>query len=143
MQASLEAYNAPNVPANSSPQPNAVPILDAAGGLTVNKFTAQGQATAYSNAEAFSTVTGSATETTAFGVIRINAAGGAITRTLPAASASTNQIIRFKRIDSSGNAVTIAAGSGDTIDGAATNTSLSSQYTKLALFCNGVSWDII
>jgi hypothetical protein len=61
--------------------------------------------------------------------IAVDASGGNVTVTLPAIS-GRNQAYRIKRIDNSGNTVTISAGSGQTIDGAAstTLTSLQSKY---------------
>lgn len=64
-------------------------------------------------------------------VILVDASGGVVTITLPAASASfgSNAGVewRIKKTDVSANAVTISAAGADTVDGAA-STSLTSQY---------------
>lgn len=76
---------------------------------------------------------------------RLNAASGAITRTLPVSITVLGQIFIFKKIDSSGNLPTIAANGSDTngIDGASTYTGLSAQYKTVALQANGLGYDIL
>lgn len=77
------------------------------------------------------------------GVILCNATGGAYQETLPAASAGKGLTVRFKKIDSSANAVTIARAASDTIDGA-TSVALTIQYEALTLISDGVSsWSIL
>lgn len=58
---------------------------------------------------------------------RVDATAGAVTVTLPAAASILGFDMWFKKIDSSGNAVTIARAGSDTLDGA-TSVSLASQY---------------
>jgi hypothetical protein len=65
-------------------------------------------------------------------LILVNATAGTRTVTLPGAEASDGLPITIKKIDSSANGVTIAAGSGDTIDGAASK-SLATQYASISL----------
>lgn len=74
------------------------------------------------------------------GVIFGNASSAAFTLTLPAA-ASGNAGLRFTfvKTDSSTNAVTIAASSSQTINGA-TSQKLSSQYAKMTLISDGANW---
>lgn len=64
-------------------------------------------------------------------VIKVDASGGAVTITLPAAQTSYSEIVVIKT-DSSGNAVTVSRAGSDTIDGSTTAT-LSNQYS-LAVF---------
>jgi hypothetical protein len=78
---------------------------------------------------------------------RIDATSGNITITLPAAStafgASVGIHYVFKRIDNSGNTVTIARAGSDTIDGA-TSITLTTQYEAKALQCSSTStWDVL
>jgi hypothetical protein len=61
-----------------------------------------------------------------------NATSGAITVTLPTASAYTGVEFTIMKTDSSGNAVTISGVSG-------TGT-LSSQYAKTTVFSDGSTW---
>ena len=61
-----------------------------------------------------------------------NATGGAITATLPLASANTGVHYLFVKSDSSGNAITLTSVSG--------TTSLSSQYAKATVFSDGSTW---
>ncbi|MDI9934696.1 hypothetical protein QM806_04405 [Rhodococcus sp. IEGM 1351] len=72
----------------------------------------------------------------------VNAASGPITITLPNASVGTGQSYVIKKIDSSGNAVTVATTSSQTIDGATTQ-SLASQWTTIRVRSNGSSWFIV
>ena len=64
----------------------------------------------------------------------------AITVNLDAANPGIQYII--KKIDSSANAVTIAASGAETIDGAASIT-LPSQYQSVTLVCDGTNWFIV
>ena len=49
---------------------------------------------------------------------------------------------QIKKIDASGNAVTIDGNGAETIDGAATQT-LGAQYDSMTVFCDGTGWHII
>lgn len=74
--------------------------------------------------------------------ILINAAGGNITATLPACDATYNgKLFEFKRIDSSGNTVTID-GDGQNIDGAGTFP-MTTQYQFVRIQCNATQWWIM
>jgi hypothetical protein len=84
------------------------------------------------------TATGALTADQA-GVVTINAAGGAITLTLPAANAAGGAPLRFQlaRTDSSANAVTIQRAGADTIEGATSITLAAGE--RLQLTSDGVS----
>jgi hypothetical protein len=82
------------------------------------------------------TATGSVAAGTDFEVI--DATSGAVTRTLPAASAISGRRIIFKKTDSGSNAVTIARAGSDTIDGG-TSATIDFQYQSITLVSNGVS----
>jgi hypothetical protein len=79
--------------------------------------------------------TAAATET----VILVDATSGAITITLPAVAGVDGQVYVVKKIDSSGNAVTVDASSSELIDGAA-NVSLATQWAKTMIVSNGSAW---
>lgn len=68
------------------------------------------------------------------GTITVDATAGNVTITLPAASASVGQLYRIKRIDASGNTVTIARVGADTIDGA-TSVALTTQWQAKTIQC--------
>jgi hypothetical protein len=77
---------------------------------------------------------------------RIDATSGNIIITLPAAStafgASMGIHYVFKRIDASGNTVTIQRSGSDVIDGA-TSITLTTQYEVKELQCSSTStWDV-
>lgn len=71
-----------------------------------------------------------------------NAAGGAITLTLPTAVGVSGQIYTIKKSDSSANVVTIATTSAQTIDGQSSY-SLSLQYAGVQVQSNNSNWVII
>jgi limonene-1,2-epoxide hydrolase len=60
-------------------------------------------------------------------IVTIDATSGNVTLTLPAASTAIGLSFRIKRLDGSGNTVTIARAGSDTIDGA-TSATLTAQY---------------
>lgn len=78
--------------------------------------------------------------------VRIDATSGNITVTLPAAStafgASLGIHYVFKRLDNTGNTVTIQRAGSDTIDGG-TSITLTTQYQVKELLCSSTStWDV-
>ena len=75
-------------------------------------------------------------------VIKVNCNGGAVTVTLPAASLTAKHRYTIIKIDSSGNALTIAGAGADTIMGSATQ-SVASQYTSITVYSDGSQWFII
>ena len=81
------------------------------------------------------------TATTSDGTIEVDATAGAKTITLFAASSNPGKILTIKKIDSSGNAVTIDGNASETIDGA-TTLSLASQYSTATIQVNaaGTAW---
>ncbi|OGN96132.1 MAG: hypothetical protein A2Y89_07060 [Chloroflexi bacterium RBG_13_51_18] len=72
----------------------------------------------------------------------VDATSGAITRTLPAASASPYKTFTIKKVDASANEITIEGDGSDTIDGQA-NVVLSAQYEKVTVTCNSIAWYIV
>ncbi len=72
----------------------------------------------------------------------VDASGGAVTVTLPAANVSTGREINVKAIDVSGGNVTIDGAGAETIDGAATLV-ITVQYNSAALQCDGAAWWVI
>lgn len=73
-------------------------------------------------------------------LILVDATSGAVTITLlAAATAGDGFRVAIKKVDSSGNAVTIDGNSSETIDGSATST-LSTQYDSENLISNGTNW---
>lgn len=72
--------------------------------------------------------------------VRFDASGAARTATLPA-SPNTGQIYVVKKIDSSGNTVTVA-GNGKTIDGAS-SVGISAQWGIWRGQYNGATWDTL
>lgn len=74
--------------------------------------------------------------------IRVDATAAPVTIALPTAASGKHWVYTIKKIDATGNAVTIDAAAAETIDGALTQV-LSLQYRTLTIQSNGVSWDII
>ena len=75
-------------------------------------------------------------------VILCDCSSNAITVNLPAAASSTNRELNIKKIDSTGNAVTVDGDSTDTIDGQLTKI-ISSQWSNMQLVCDGSGWYIL
>ena len=71
-----------------------------------------------------------------------NAAGGAVTFTLPVVASCIGLVLTFKKIDSSGNAVIVDGNASETIDGATTK-SIGTQYHSITIISNGTGWSII
>lgn len=71
-------------------------------------------------------------------VILVDAAAGPITITLPSATAAVYPLV-VKKIDATGNTVTIAASGGQTIDGAAT-IAIAVQNGTATLYSDGSQW---
>jgi hypothetical protein len=72
-------------------------------------------------------------------LVHCNATSAAFTVTLPAAASYLGKVYTVRKIDASGNAVTIDGNGAETIDGAATQ-SLSSQWQYLTIRSDGVAW---
>lgn len=124
--------------ADTAATPNTIPLRDAGGGLTVSALLAgaiQGIVNTYTSAHTVNGSTGSTPETFVNG----NAASGAITFTLPLAANVPGQIVIAKKIDSSANAVTLAAAGADTIDGVASK-STTTQYATIRVYSDGTVW---
>lgn len=79
-------------------------------------------------------------DTTNYTVI-IDASGGAVTVTLPSFLGIMGRRYEIIKSDSSVNAVTIAASSGQTINGGATKV-LSEQYAVAVLCCGSLEWKL-
>lgn len=74
--------------------------------------------------------------------ILCNAAAGAIPVALPSAASMTGRELVFKKIDASGNAVTITPNGAETIDGAG-SLPLNSQWARATIQSNGVGWFVL
>lgn len=72
------------------------------------------------------------------GLVLVNAAGGNVILTLPAANALPNATYRFVRTDASGNSVTVQRAGGDAVD-AGTSFSLSTQGAAREIASDGVA----
>jgi hypothetical protein len=84
------------------------------------------------------TKTANYTATSADDVIIVDAASGNVTITLPAAASSTGLELTIKRIDASGNTMTIDGNASETIDDSTTQA--LSQYDVLTMVCDGAEW---
>ncbi len=84
-------------------------------------------------------------KTTAYSILvsdwflKLDATGGIFTVTLPTAVGYTDKEYILKKIDSSGNVITVATTSSQTIDGSTTK-SLSTQWSTLVVVSDGANW---
>ncbi len=74
-------------------------------------------------------------------IILADAGSGNVTISLPAASAVAGRTYTIKKTNN-GNNVIIDGNASETIDGAATKT-LSAQYSKVTIVCDGSNWFVI
>lgn len=88
------------------------------------------------------TITASATLSANDYTVLVNATGGAVTVTLPAASTVSGQTFHVKKIDATANAVTLDGSGTETIDGAATK-STTTQWASYSVQSNGTEWFIL
>jgi hypothetical protein len=72
-------------------------------------------------------------------LLLVDATAGAVTVNLPPAVDAYGALLVVKKVDASGNAVTLDADGSETIDGA-TTTALAAQYDKVSVACDGVTW---
>jgi len=91
---------------------------------------------------AVTTKSGAYTATTSDCVILVDASAAAVTISLPTASGNTGLTYVIKKIDSSGNNVTIDPNGSETIDGSSTVT-LSSQYSYRMIVSDGSNWVVV
>lgn len=85
--------------------------------------------------------TASFTADTATDFYPCDATSGAITVTLYAAAGNSGRIVRFKKTDSSANAITLDANLSETIDGALTQT-ITLKNESLSIICDGSNWQV-
>lgn len=88
------------------------------------------------------TKTGAYTATINDHLILCDAVGGSFIITLPAAAVVTGLILHIKKIDSSGNTVTIDADASETIDKGLTAI-LTAQFEVVSIQSDGTEWWII
>jgi hypothetical protein len=75
--------------------------------------------------------------------ILADAGSGVVTITLPPANTGNGMMVSIKKIDSSSNAVSVAASGADQIEGEISK-ALSAQYSGLTLISDGSSnWFIV
>lgn len=76
-------------------------------------------------------------------VILVDSSGSSITITLPAASTNTGKFYHVKKVDSSGNNVTVKGNATtETIDGEE-SVSMAIQYQHIMVLCDGSDWWIL
>lgn len=75
-------------------------------------------------------------------VVLCDATGGAFDVTLPDAADFNGRRFTIKRLNSGSNSVTVAAASGQTIDGASTSV-LGTQYLAITVISDGSNWFVI
>lgn len=88
---------------------------------------------------AISIKTGNYTALLSDNVLLGDATGGAIILTLPSAASATGQVFFFKKIDSTGNVVTVKGNGTELIDGSNT-VLITSQYVAITVVSDGTQW---
>ena len=75
-------------------------------------------------------------------MVRVDATAGPVTMTLPPAISVPGQVIEVKKVDPTGNIVTLAADGTDLIDGASSY-DLGTQYDSYTVLSYSDGWDIL
>jgi hypothetical protein len=91
---------------------------------------------------AYTSVTTNITLDTTHNVVSVDASGGARTITLPTAVDIGGRQYTIRKLDSSGNAVTIDGNGSETINGATTKV-LAAQYDVATIISNNANWVVI
>ncbi|MFB6518582.1 glycosyl hydrolase family 28-related protein [Streptomyces sp. NPDC056401] len=112
------------------------------GGVSKASVDNAGQYKAAAFIPAFVAKAAAYTLTTADSIVTGNATGGAFSLTLPTAVGIAGRSYTLKKIDASGNAVTVATTSSQTID-ASTTYSLAAQYKYVTVVSDGANWLIV
>lgn len=76
------------------------------------------------------------------GTVLADATAGAITLALPPAASARGRIFTVKKVDASGNAVTLDGNDAETIDGAAT-LAITTQHQSKAIQSDGSGWFVL
>lgn len=84
------------------------------------------------------TVSANTALTSADYAVLVDASGGAVTITLPAAATAENSIV-ITKIDASGNAVNVAPDGSDQINDAGSSVAVTSQYTPRVFNSDGTA----
>ncbi len=92
--------------------------------------------------KAITTKTAAYTATLTDDTILCDATGAAFAITLPAAASSTGKVYNIKKIDSSGNAITVDGDGAEVIDNSITKI-LSAQYDSIQIQSDGTAWWIL
>jgi hypothetical protein len=87
-------------------------------------------------------ITASTTLVLSDSIVLVDATAGAVTVTLPPALNAEDKRYTIKKIDASGNAVTIDGNGAETIDGSATK-SLATQYKAYEIVSQNGAWWIV
>ena len=88
------------------------------------------------------TITSDTTVDTDYDVVLVDATTSNVTVTLPAASGAMHKIYTVKRLDGSGNTVSVTTPGTETIDGGRPY-NLTAQYQFITIACDGSNWYII
>ena len=88
------------------------------------------------------TITTGTTLTSSYRTVLCDATTAPFTITLPAASTSKYQIYIIKKIDATGNSITITPNGAETID-LNLNKVLNAQNVSIAIQSDGTNWNII
>lgn len=75
-------------------------------------------------------------------MLRGDATSGAVMMTLPAASTVPGQLFAVKKIDASGNTVTVRATGAELIDGSPMMV-FTTRFSGCVVQSNGTSWDVL
>lgn len=114
-------------------------VVDDPSGTPLDKYVTVANLLNFGN---LVTKAGAYTITASDHTVICNATSGAFTVTLPAAASHTGRMFHIKKIDSTGNTVTIDGNSSETIDNA-TTALVTTQYEAVTVQSDGSEWWIL
>lgn len=113
--------------------------ITAGSGVTVNNGNGVSGNPTISITKTVTTENADYTLTASDDLVLGDAALGAITLTLPTAVGNSGKEFFIKKIDATGNSVTVDGDGSETIDGSATQV-ITSQWTTLTIISDGANW---
>jgi hypothetical protein len=128
-----------NIPAGNI---SAITTQDAINELDTEKVAKAGDTMLGSLGLPIVNKTGTYTATASDHTIICDATSGAFTINLPTAVGITGRVYVIKKIDATGNAITVDGATTETIDGALTKL-VNTQYLSVTIQSNGTNWYII
>lgn len=130
------------IKSDSASTQNALVERDSNGDSSHRRLTMNQQAITAAIVAGVAAKTANYTLTATDWLVTFDATSGNLVATLPAVAAAAGQILTVKKIDASGNTVTVTPAGAETIDGSATKV-ISAQWGSYQIQSTGSAWLIL